>query len=468
MTRYPHEVLARLRRISFIVLVVVYALGMSASLYYVAPERLAADAAQGIHIVPEGGLRVETRPSGAAIRVGARQIGRTPVVDPELKPGRSSITIELAGYHPWRGMIDVPSREYLETGVVPMVPRLPDREQMSVEPGNSYPVSGHAPVIAHIPTTENGIEVVESGVGVRSIPDVIVDSVATNPASDTLMIIGRRDAQRVVVGLDQGTVGLRVYSFAMSPETGIPAHLVPVRFSATTDTIIAFTPNAGLSISEDGIEHHQLWSGTLISWGAPDGDWSALTEDGTLIRYSMGVVRRSGNFAPLPQDVRGSTIVGLTNDHLLLRTEAGDLIQLARGGKHTTIAGSVVDSARVGEDLVLAFRDSIAVVDDEGEIRGRLSITGDSVESLVGISNTGLVVFATAQSIAAVPLAAIRTANFTVTPVMIARLAQDEYAIGIVDETLIYGSDRQLVWQSLSQQRISTTDDRLLTISGQS
>lgn len=468
MTRYPYEILARLRRVSSIVLVAVYALGMGASLYYVAPERLAADADRGIEIVPEGGLKIETHPDGASIRVGVRQIGRTPVVDPELKPGRTSITIELAGYHPWHGMIDVPSREYLETGVIPMVPRLPDREEMSVPAGTSYPVSGNVPFIVHIPATGNGVEVVESGVGVRSIPDVIVDSVATNPASDTLMIIGRRDAQRVVVGLDQGTVGLRVQSFAMSPETGIPARLVPVRFSATTDTIIAFTPNTGLSINGDGIEHHQLWSGTLISWGAPDGDWSALTEDGTLIRYNLGVVRRSADFAPLPQDVRGSTIIGLTNDRILLRTEAGDLIQLARGEKHTTIARNVVDSTRVGEDLVLAFRDSIAVVDDEGEIRGRLSVTGDSVESLVGVSNTGLVVFATESEIAAVPLAAIRTADFTVTPVMIARLAQNEHPIGIADETLIYGSDRQIVWQSLSQQRISTTDDRLLTISGQS
>jgi|GEM_PF-4592940 len=449
MTRYPHDLLATLRRASGIVLFVVYLVGVAASLYFVGSRRLAADGVEGVQLIPQGGLEIKTRPAGAVVRLNEASLGVTPVANPELKPGRSSITIGLDGYLPWRGTIDVPSRQFVETGTIPLVPRLPRRQETSITAGTSYPIPGDRPIVAHVTGSSGELVILDSHGWMQDVPGLRVDSVGAHTASESVVVFGERDSRRVVVVIEQRLGGIRVREFAIGMEVPPTSGIVPVRSSAANDALLAFTPEYGVSIDEAGIELHELWSGALVAWGAPEGVWSALTEDGDLLRYTLGVVHRTGNLGPVPVNLKESTIIGVSDTTALLRTRSGAVILLKRDEVLSLVDDGVLDSARAGEDTLLASDDSIAVMEDDGTIRARLPIPGAGVESLVGVSSTGLVVFETAVDIKAVPLAAVRHAELTLAPVSVARLEADEHPLSLFGETLVYGSDRRIIWQSL-------------------
>jgi hypothetical protein len=45
-------------------------------------------------------LEVVSEPSGAAVTLGGRRLGSTPLVRDDLPPGRATITLEKDGFHP--------------------------------------------------------------------------------------------------------------------------------------------------------------------------------------------------------------------------------------------------------------------------------------------------------------------------------------------------------------------------------
>ncbi|MEO5822684.1 MAG: PEGA domain-containing protein [Vicinamibacteraceae bacterium] len=62
------------------------------------PERPAAAARPG---ATTGALRVESRPSGAAVFVDGRVVGATPLLVSDLAPGAHQVRLELLGHRPW-------------------------------------------------------------------------------------------------------------------------------------------------------------------------------------------------------------------------------------------------------------------------------------------------------------------------------------------------------------------------------
>ncbi len=48
-----------------------------------------------------GVLRVESRPSGAAVLIDGRVVGTTPLQISDLEPGQHQVRLELPGHRPW-------------------------------------------------------------------------------------------------------------------------------------------------------------------------------------------------------------------------------------------------------------------------------------------------------------------------------------------------------------------------------
>ncbi|MCQ1537776.1 PEGA domain-containing protein [Methanocalculus taiwanensis] len=63
---------------------------------------------------PTGSLRVISSPAGANVNVGDQFYGITPVTIPDLATGPHQVTISLAGYSPWSGMVSIASGETLD------------------------------------------------------------------------------------------------------------------------------------------------------------------------------------------------------------------------------------------------------------------------------------------------------------------------------------------------------------------
>jgi hypothetical protein len=63
------------------------------------PERPAAAVARPG--ATTGALRVESRPSGAAVLVDGRVVGTTPLQVSDLEPGAHQVRLELPGHRPW-------------------------------------------------------------------------------------------------------------------------------------------------------------------------------------------------------------------------------------------------------------------------------------------------------------------------------------------------------------------------------
>jgi len=62
------------------------------------PERPAPAARPG---AKTGVLRVESRPSGAAVLIDGRVVGTTPLQISDLEPGQHQVRLELPGHRPW-------------------------------------------------------------------------------------------------------------------------------------------------------------------------------------------------------------------------------------------------------------------------------------------------------------------------------------------------------------------------------
>lgn len=54
-----------------------------------------------------GGLRIDSRPAGAAVFVNNKQVGHTPIVLSSLEAGSRAIRIQLNGYAPWSRAVRV-------------------------------------------------------------------------------------------------------------------------------------------------------------------------------------------------------------------------------------------------------------------------------------------------------------------------------------------------------------------------
>ena len=72
-----------------------------------APQRVeraapAASAASG-----RGSLQILSRPSGAAVTLDGRVIGRTPLLISDVRTGRHDVRLELAGFRPWATSVSV-------------------------------------------------------------------------------------------------------------------------------------------------------------------------------------------------------------------------------------------------------------------------------------------------------------------------------------------------------------------------
>ena len=63
------------------------------------PERPAAAASRPG--AKTGALRVESRPSGAAVLIDGRIVGTTPLQISDLEPGAHEVRLELPGHRPW-------------------------------------------------------------------------------------------------------------------------------------------------------------------------------------------------------------------------------------------------------------------------------------------------------------------------------------------------------------------------------
>jgi hypothetical protein len=48
-----------------------------------------------------GAMRVESRPSGAAVLIDGRIVGTTPLQISDLEPGTHDVRLELPGHRPW-------------------------------------------------------------------------------------------------------------------------------------------------------------------------------------------------------------------------------------------------------------------------------------------------------------------------------------------------------------------------------
>jgi hypothetical protein len=48
-----------------------------------------------------GSISVETRPGGARVVVDGRPVGTSPLIVPDIAPGKHEVRLELPGYRPW-------------------------------------------------------------------------------------------------------------------------------------------------------------------------------------------------------------------------------------------------------------------------------------------------------------------------------------------------------------------------------
>lgn len=55
----------------------------------------------------QGGLRIDSRPAGAAVFVNNQQVGHTPIVLSSLRAGSRAVRIQLGGYAPWSRSVRV-------------------------------------------------------------------------------------------------------------------------------------------------------------------------------------------------------------------------------------------------------------------------------------------------------------------------------------------------------------------------
>jgi hypothetical protein len=62
------------------------------------PERPAPASRPG---AKTGALRVESRPSGAAVVIDGHVVGTTPLLISDLEPGQHQVRLELPGHRPW-------------------------------------------------------------------------------------------------------------------------------------------------------------------------------------------------------------------------------------------------------------------------------------------------------------------------------------------------------------------------------
>lgn len=68
---------------------------------------LAAQIAQSLRGDTSGKLTLSTTPSGATVELDGRLLGRTPLVDQRIAPGRHELSITLAGHETWKDSIVV-------------------------------------------------------------------------------------------------------------------------------------------------------------------------------------------------------------------------------------------------------------------------------------------------------------------------------------------------------------------------
>jgi hypothetical protein len=59
----------------------------------------------------EAPLVIESKPSGAAVFLDGRQVGRTPLTFPLVQIGTHSVRITLDGYRPWTSPVQVSATE---------------------------------------------------------------------------------------------------------------------------------------------------------------------------------------------------------------------------------------------------------------------------------------------------------------------------------------------------------------------
>ena len=55
----------------------------------------------------QGGLRIDSRPAGAAVFVNNQEIGRTPIVLSSLQAGSRAVRLQLGGFAPWSRSVRV-------------------------------------------------------------------------------------------------------------------------------------------------------------------------------------------------------------------------------------------------------------------------------------------------------------------------------------------------------------------------
>jgi hypothetical protein len=69
-----------------------------------------------------GGLRIDSRPAGAAVFVNNQQVGHTPVVLSSLQVGSRAIRIQLTGYATWSRAVQVVANQQatVSAHLVPM------------------------------------------------------------------------------------------------------------------------------------------------------------------------------------------------------------------------------------------------------------------------------------------------------------------------------------------------------------
>lgn len=60
----------------------------------------------------QGGLRIDSRPAGAAVFVNNQEIGHTPIVLSSLQAGSRAVRIQLGGYAPWSRSVRVVANEH--------------------------------------------------------------------------------------------------------------------------------------------------------------------------------------------------------------------------------------------------------------------------------------------------------------------------------------------------------------------